>query len=322
MAKGTYQMNQIKLPLNVTRLLIAVLAVTLLSMPLSALAHDLAPSEGSAVAPYAKPDILVDTEWVLKNGTAKGVRLVHLGGKPEDYAAGHVPSAVYLNLNDLVNPDNPVQGQIATGPQVATALGKIGVTENDTVILLDANSSLLASRAYWVLKYYQHKDVRVYNGGQKKWVADGQALATDAPEVKAATYTIAEADPEIRTTGEYVLEHLDDADVQLCDARSVKEFIGTDVRADRGGHIPGAINLDWVNTVEKDGTFKSEEDLTALFEKAGFKRDKQIITYCQTGVRGAHVWFILRELLGYPDVRNYDGSWVEWGNNPNAPIEN
>lgn len=310
--------------LNLARIAAAVVAlVLLLNTAASAFAHEVAPgADAVTYAPFAKPDILVDTEWVLKNQTTETVRFIHLGGKPEDYAAGHVPSAVFLDLNALVNPDDPVQGQIATAEQTAEALGKVGVTETDTVILLDANSNLLAARAYWVLKYYQHKDVRIYNGGNKKWLADGQKLVTDAPVVKETTYKIADADPEIRTTGDYVLEHLNDADVQLCDARSVKEFIGTDVRADRGGHIPGAINLDWVNTVQEDGTFKPVEELTALFEKAGFNREKQIITYCQTGVRGAHVWFILRELLGYPSVRNYDGSWVEWGNNAKAPIEN
>jgi thiosulfate/3-mercaptopyruvate sulfurtransferase len=311
-----------KLSLNITRWITAVLALALLLSTAASTTALEAPSQQTAVAPFAKPDILVDTEWVLKNQTAKGVRFIHLGGKPEDYAAGHVPNAVFLSLNDLVNPDDPVQGQIATAEQTAAALGKVGVTEKDTVILLDANSSLLAARAYWVLKYYQHKDVRVYNGGQKKWLADGQKLVTDAPVVTEAKYEIAEADPDIRTTGDYVLEHYEDADVQLCDARSVKEYIGTDVRADRGGHIPGAINLDWVNTVQDDGTFKPVEELTTLFEKAGFNREKQIITYCQTGVRGAHVWFILRELLGYPNVRNYDGSWVEWGNDLKKPIEN
>ena len=125
----------------------------------------------------------------------------------------------------------------------------------------------------------------------------------------------------IRTTTEYVLDHLDDENVVLCDTRGPEEFAGTDVRAKRGGHIPGAINVEWVNAVNADGTFKDARALFDLYTKAGFVPDKQIITYCQTGVRGAHTWFVLKELLGYPDVRNYDGSWEEYGNRDDTPIE-
>ncbi|MCK6578478.1 MAG: sulfurtransferase [Anaerolineae bacterium] len=272
---------------------------------------------------YAKPEILVDTAWVLEHLEDENVRLIHLASNLEDYEAAHIDGALFATIANLNNPDDPISGQIGTPEQVSTGLGSLGVTVENTVVLYDANNNLFAARAYWVLKYYQHADVRIYNGGTKRWEEDGQALVTGtAPEVEPVVYEIAEADPEIRTTSEYVLEHLDDAGVQMCDARNPEEYIGTDVRADRGGHIPGAINLDWVHTVNQDGTFKSFAELDTLFQAAGFDRTKQIITYCQTGVRGAHVWFALRELLGYEDVRNYDGSWVEWGNSAELPIDN
>lgn len=280
-------------------------------------------TEEVEVSEYAT-SVLVDTEWVLENVGQEGVVLVHLGGDLEDYLEKHIPGAVFITLSDLNNPDDPITGQIGTPEQVAAALGGLGISAESTVVLYDDNSNLLAARAYWVLKYYQHELVYVYNGGLVSWELDGQEVASgEAPEIEAVEYEIAEADLEIRTTGDYVLEHLDDENVQLCDNRSADEYLGLDVRADRGGHIPGAINLEWIDTIDPEtATFKSYEELDELFRLAGFDREKQIITYCQTGVRGAHVWFVLRELLGYPDVRNYDGSWVEYGNNPDAPIDN
>ncbi|MCU0480414.1 MAG: sulfurtransferase [Anaerolineae bacterium] len=276
------------------------------------------------VVDYANPDLLIDTEWIVENPEEVEFKLLHIGGDLEDYVAEHIPGALFVSLAELNNPEDAVSGQIGTAEQVAATLGKLGITTEDVLVLYDNNLNLLAARAYWVLKYYQHADVRVYNGGTVRWEADGQEFeAGEPPVVEEVVYEIAEADPEIRTTGDYVVERLDDAGVQLCDTRSADEYLGLDVRADRGGHIPGAINLEWVDTVDPEtATFKSFEELDELFQLAGFDREKEIITYCQTGVRGAHVWFVLRELLGYENVRNYDGSWVEYGNNPDFPIEN
>ncbi|MDH3207045.1 MAG: sulfurtransferase [Gemmatimonadota bacterium] len=265
-------------------------------------------------------DALVDTEWLKARMGDPSVRIVEVGGSPADYGEGHLPGATFLSMGRLSNPDEPIQNQIATGDQVSSALSSLGIERGQTVVLHDRQNNLQAARAYWVLKYYQHPDVRVYNGGVRKWTADGGALTTDAPEVAASTYPAGPADEAIRTTWSYVVEHTDDPATLMCDVRSPDEHLGRDVRAARGGHIPGSINLEWTVAVQADGTFKSAQDLSALYTSAGFTPDKQIITYCQSGVRGAHTWFVLSELLGYPNVRNYDGSWTEYGNNPESPI--
>lgn len=280
-----------------------------------------APAETSESG-YANLDALVDTAWVREHLDDPSVRLIDVSAKQEGYAEGHLPNAVFVNWNeDLTSDSDPVRGQIAGGDKISEVLSRAGVERDDTVVFYDDTSNLFAARAYWVLKYYQHDDVRVYNGGTKKWLADGEELVTNTPDVSPSNYAAGEPDPEIRTTAEYVLAHLDDENTVVCDTRSAKEYTGVDARSARGGHIPGAINLDWVHSVNEDGTFKDAEVLRKLYEEAGFTPDKAIVTYCQTGVRGAHTWFVLKELLGYEDVRNYDGSWEEWGNVAELPIE-
>lgn len=300
-------------------LLIATLAVLGCSGPAPAVQE--APA-GSSPSSYANPDVLVDTAWVREHLDDSNVRFVDVSANEEAYQEGHLPGAVFVSWNqDLTSASNPVSGQIASGEKISEVFSRVGVENDDTVVFYDDTNNLFAARAYWVLKYYQHDDVKVYNGGTKKWTADGEELVTDQPEISPSNYVAGEPDPEIRTTGEYVLAHLDDENVAFCDARGPQEYTGADARSARGGHIPGAINVNWVNSVNDDGTFKDAEALRKLYEGAGFPPDKEIITYCQTGVRGAHTWFVLKELLGYEDVRNYDGSWEEWGNVAELPIE-
>lgn len=271
---------------------------------------------------YADPDILVDTDWMIEHLDDPSVAILDVSANLEAFDAGHLPGAIYVDWRtELTNPEDATRGQILTGDQLSELMSRLGVTNDSTVVFYDDTNNLFAARAYWALKYYQHDDVRVYNGGTAKWQADGQELVTDTTELTPVEYVAGEADPAIRTTSEYVWEHLDDPSVAVCDTRGPEEYAGTDVRSDRGGHIPGAINLEWRHAVNEDGTFKPAPELGKLFATAGFTPDKEIITYCQTGVRGAHTWFVLRELLGYPNVRNYDGSWEEWGNNPEVPIE-
>jgi len=280
------------------------------------------PSQSAAGGPtsYAT-DVLVDAAWVQARASDPSVRLVEVGGSAQSYEEGHLPGAVFLSMGALSNPDEPVQNMIATREQFSAALSSVGIEPGQTVVLHDRQNNLQAARAYWVLKYYQHPDVRVLNGGVPKWTADGGTLSADAVEIEPSAYAAAPADTSIRTTWQYVVDHADDPQTLMCDVRSPDEHLGRDVRAARGGHIPGSVNLEWTVAVRPDGTFKSAQDLYALYTSAGFTPDKQIVTYCQSGVRGAHTWFVLRELLGYPDVRNYDGSWAEYGNNPESPIE-
>lgn len=271
---------------------------------------------------YANPAILVDTNWVAEHLDDPNVRLLDVSNNLEAFETGHLPGAQYVDWQaDLTNPDDPVRGQILTREALSDLLSRLGVENDDTIVVYDNTSNLFSTRAYWALKYYQHEDVRVYNGGTKKWTADGRDLVTDVAPATASQYVAGEPDPAIRTTWEYVVEHVDDPTTLFCDARGPKEFTGTDVRSAQGGHIPGAINVEWSTAVNPDGTFREAEALAELYQEAGFTPDKEIITYCQTGVRGAHSWFVLKELLGYPNVRNYDGSWEEYGNNTESPIE-
>lgn len=271
---------------------------------------------------YANPAILVDTNWVAEHSNDPNVRLLDVSNNLEAFESGHLPGAQYVNWQaDLTNPDDPVRSQILTGEALSELLSRLGVENDDTIIVYDNTRNLFAARAYWVLKYYQHGDVRVYNGGSKKWTAAGRELVTEVMPVTASQYVAGAPDPAIRTTWEYVVEHVDDPATLFCDARGPKEYTGTDVQSAQGGHIPGAINVEWSTAVNPDGTFREAQALAELYQEAGFTPDKEIITYCQTGVRGAHAWFVLKELLGYPNVRNYDGSWEEYGNKPESPIE-
>ena len=267
-------------------------------------------------------DVLVDTEWIEAHAADPSLRVLEVGGNANAFGEGHLPGAVFLSMRSLSNPDDPIGGQIATAAQVSAALSNMGLGRDQTVVLYDRRNNLQAARAYWVLKYYQHADVRIYNGGTPKWTEDGQVMSTVMVEYEPSDYQAGPPDPEIRTTWQYVVDHTDDPATLFCDTRGPEEYLGRDVRAERGGRIPGSINVEWTAAVNANGTFKSSEELAALYGGAGFTPDKQIITYCQSGVRGAHTWFVLSELLGYPSVRNYDGSWVEYGNNPESPVEN
>ena len=267
-------------------------------------------------------DVLVDTEWIEAHAADPSLRVLEVGGNVNAFGEGHLPGAAFVSMRSLSNPDDPIGGQIATAAQVSAALSNVGLGRDQTVVLYDRRNNLQAARAYWVLKYYQHADVRIYNGGTPKWTEDGQVMSTVVVEYEPSDYQAGPPDPEIRTTWQYVVDHTDDPATLFCDTRGPEEYLGRDVRAERGGRIPGSINVEWTAAVNANGTFKSSEELAALYGGAGFTPDKQIITYCQSGVRGAHTWFVLSELLGYPSVRNYDGSWVEYGNNPESPVEN
>jgi thiosulfate/3-mercaptopyruvate sulfurtransferase len=278
----------------------------------------------SAQAPteYANPDLLVSPDWVAARLDDADVRLIDLSDAEEVYEAGHIPGAVYVDMReDIVNPDDPTRGQIMTRQGMSELFSRLGIEQDDTLVLYDNKDNVQAARAYWSFKYYQHPDVRILNGGTGKWLDDGYELTTEEASFSKSNYIANEADPEIRTTWQDVVASVDDPSTLFCDTRSSLEYHGVNRRAEYGGHIPGAVNVDWPAAVNSDGTFRSAAELYTLYTEAGFTPDRQIIAYCQTGVRSAHTWVVLHELLGYPNVRNYDGSWEEYGNRSDSPIQ-
>jgi len=225
------------------------------------------------------------------------------------------------SVQKLMDPTSDYSNVVASQEQVEEVLGKYGVDEGDTVVFYDDINSLWATRALWTLKFYGHEDVRVMDGGLKKWKQEGRELSTGTPEAKEAEYTASSlGDTSIRVSWSTIASHLGDPGAMVLDTRSPQEFNGEVVHpavkkaGARAGHIPGSAHLNWVDTVNSDGTFKSVEKLKAMYSDIGVTKDKSIYTLCYTGIRAAHEWFLLKYALGYPDVKVYDGSWVEWAN--------
>lgn len=282
---------------------------------------DVAPDAHVIGDTYANPRALVDTEWVLAHLDDPAVHFIDVSPRRDSYDAGHLPGAQFVQWDtDLTDPDAAVEGMILTRDSVAALMSRLGVGNGHTVVFYDNARNLFAARGYWVMKYHGHDDVRVYDGGSRKWVADGQQLTNVVAEPAPARYVAGEPDPTIVTDWQYVVASIGETGPLLCDTRSADEHAGIDVRAESGGHIPGAVNIEWTRNVRDDGTFLDARSLADLYRAAGFTPDREIITYCQAGVRGAHTWFVLTELLGYPRVRNYDGSWAEYGNRHDSPI--
>ena len=276
---------------------------------------------------YANPAALVSTEWVAEHGTDAGVRLVEVDVDTGAYDQGHIRGAVGWNWQTDLS--DPVRRDIPTQAAWEALLGRSGIGNDTRIVFYGDNNNWFAAFAYWVARLYGHQQVALMNGGRKKWEAEGRELVTDAPDVQSATYRAQAPDLSLRAFRDQVLGYIDAPGKALVDVRSPAEFSGEVLAppglpetAQRAGHIPGAVNVPWAQAANEDGTFKSREELAALYGGKGVGADQQIVAYCRIGERSSHTWFVLKELLGHADVRNYDGSWTEWGSVIGAPIDN
>jgi len=275
---------------------------------------------------YKHPEILVSTQWAAEHLNDPKARFVEVDVDTTAYDQGHIPGAVGWNWQTQLQ-DN-VRRDLIDKTTLEELLGRSGISNDTTVILYGDNNNWFAAYALWQLKYYGHKDVRLMNGGRKKWVEEKRQLTTEAPKVTPAIYHAGSKDESIRAHKEEVLAAVEKSGAQLVDVRSVDEFTGKIIAppgmsetAQRAGHIPGAANIPWSQAANEDGTFKSADALKQLYQGKGVTGSGEVIAYCRIGERSSHTWFVLKYLLGYDDVKNYDGSWTEWGNLVGAPIE-
>jgi thiosulfate/3-mercaptopyruvate sulfurtransferase len=275
---------------------------------------------------YAHPEVLVSTSWVEEHVKDTNVRVAEVDYDPTaNYALGHIPGSVLLDWKVDIN--NPLTRDILTKEACEQLLQKVGVSNDTTLILYGDFNNWFAAFAFWVFKYYGFKDVRLMNGGRKKWLEEDRALTKDVPTYDKGSFKASGPDQSIRVFLRYVQDTL--GGKTLVDVRSPKEFTGEILappeypteHAQRGGHIPGAANIPWAQAVSDDGTFKTADELKTLYESKNVTPEKEVIAYCRIGERSSHTWFVLKYLLGYPNVKNYDGSWTEWGNMINNPIE-
>jgi thiosulfate/3-mercaptopyruvate sulfurtransferase len=277
---------------------------------------------------YVHPEVLVDTNWVLSHAGDPKVRIGEVDYDPTpNYNQGHVPGSVLFDWKKDIN--DPIRRDILSKQQLEELFSRSGVSNDTTLALYGDFNNWFAAFAFWVFKYYGVKDVRIINGGRKKWIEEDKPLSKDIPEYQRTSFKASAPDESVRAYLEDVRKDLGNKESSFVDVRGPKEFTGEILappeypteHAQRGGHIPGAVNIPWGQAVRDDGTFKSAEELASLYESKGVSRDKDVITYCRIGERSSHTWFVLKYLLGYPNVRNYDGSWTEWGNMVRNPIE-
>jgi len=275
---------------------------------------------------YAHPEVLVDADWVEQHRSDPNVKLVEVDVDTNAYSEGHIPGAVAWNWTSQLN--DPVRRDIPSREQLEQLLRESGIKNSDTLILYGDNNNWFAAFAFWILKMYGHQDVRLMDGGRKKWVADGRELTTEEETPEASDYSAQELDLTYRARVQDVLEQLQSGRYHLVDVRSPAEFTGEVIAppgmtetAQRGGHVPGAKNIPWAQAVNEDGTFKDANGLKDLYGAKGVDTSKPVIAYCRIGERSSHTWFVLHYLLGFPECKNYDGSWTEYGSMVGVPIE-
>ncbi|MDC3413282.1 sulfurtransferase [Aquibacillus sp. 3ASR75-11] len=272
-----------------------------------------------------KTQALVSTEWVAEHKADQNVRLVEVDVDNSAYESGHIEGAIAWNWTTQLNDE--IRRDILNKTQLEELLGKSGITPDTLIVLYGDNNNWFAAFAYWQLKMFGHDRVTLMDGGRVKWELENRLFVEDVPSVEEVTYQAKETDYAFRALQPQVADAIQKG-VNLVDVRSPQEFTGEVIAppgmtetAQRGGHIPGAVNVPWKTATNDDGTFKSTEELEAIYGGKGLTPDKEVITYCRIGERSAHTWFVLHELLGYQNVRNYDGSWTEWGSMVGVPIE-
>jgi thiosulfate/3-mercaptopyruvate sulfurtransferase len=275
---------------------------------------------------YAHPEVLVDTDWVASHQDDPKVKIVEVDVDTARYDQGHVRNATGWNWQTDLQ-DKTVRDVV--DPRAFAVLCRhAGINADDSVVLYGDNNNWFAAWAFWQFKYHEHPDVRLMNGGRKKWEQEGRPMTTDRPDVTRSAYPVPATDETIRAYRQDVMDQLGSPEMNLVDVRSPDEFTGkvvappgTTETAQRAGHIPGARNVPWSRTVNDDGTFKASDQLGDLYARAGCDLAKPTIAYCRIGERSSHTWFVLTYLLGADNVKNYDGSWTEWGNLVGVPIE-
>jgi thiosulfate/3-mercaptopyruvate sulfurtransferase len=277
---------------------------------------------------YANPTALVSTDWVADHLNDPNVRLLEVDVDTSAYAQGHIAGAVGINWTTQLG--DPIRRDIPSRKDWEALLGAAGATNSTKLIFYGDNNNWFAAFAYWVAKIYGHQDVALMNGGRKKWELEHRPLTTDPPSITPAQYTASEPNFGLRAYLKDVLDTLTAGDRNvLIDVRSPAEFKGEVIAppgmsetAQRAGHVPGAQNVPWAQAANEDGTFKSADELQALYGAKGVTTSTDVIAYCRIGERSSHTWFVLKELLGFPNVRNYDGSWTEYGSVVGVPIDN
>jgi len=277
---------------------------------------------------YANQSVLCETDWVSDNLTNNDIKILEVDYDVENaYKEGHITNAHMVWWKRDIN--DPATRDIINKKQFEDLMSRLGVNKNDELILYGDFNNWFAAFAFWVFKYFGHEKIRIMNGGRKKWEAEGRPYTKEEPPTNPSKYVASAPDEGIRAYLDDVKRSLKKQEVGLVDVRSNKEFKGEITappeypmeHAQRGGHIPGAQNIPWAQALNEDGTFKTADELEKLYAENNISPDKHIICYCRIGERSSHTWFVLKYLLGYPSVKNYDGSWTEWGNMIGNPIE-